>query len=572
MSHAATLREFLFDRKVLAILAITLLSALLLYSYGGAVLAPVVLAVGLLTTFWHDSRVRLLALACMVLLALFSIGYNGIKFGIDFSGGIRIPVLLEKPVSQSVMDEMVQTIQTRVSTFGLKEVKVRGVENNEIQVEIPGNDPQAVTDIEKILSQQGVYTGIVDGRVAISGEDIFSGTIGRLTGTNLQGADWGVSFSVTQAGGKKFADAAKGKAHYPLHMFLDRPNDAILIISRKDLLNDTLRFRSSVVSAAQATQIASESVILGTEAIPIYIEDDYASYSANLTPATNKTKAIISENASASMKADLRSKGFNVVEKTASDMQPVYSLGYTVGGPENSVDQWKAVGLLSSPRLAAGVTEGIPSYGYSITGAAEGEGNARLLDADKKAREIESILKGGALPVQISLGSSTIIPAPLGAEFLRLSLIGIAAALVVIALAVGLRYRTFRVIAPIIGISAAEIIILVGIIGSFTIDLAAMAGILAAVGVSVDAQILITDELLKKDDVDPKRKLDRAFSIITINVMVAVCAMLPLFFSGLTAVIGFATSTIIGSLLGFLISRPAYGALVELAFGIEPEQ
>jgi len=39
-----------------------------------------------------------------------------------------------------------------------------------------------------------------------------------------------------------------------------------------------------------------------------------------------------------------------------------------------------------------------------------------------------------------------------------------------------------------------------------------------------------------------------------------------LLFSGLVEIIGFATSTILGSLLGLFISRPAYGVIVERIF------
>jgi preprotein translocase subunit SecD len=39
--------------------------------------------------------------------------------------------------------------------------------------------------------------------------------------------------------------------------------------------------------------------------------------------------------------------------------------------------------------------------------------------------------------------------------------------------------------------------------------------------------------------------------------------MVPLLFSGMVEIIGFAISTILGALLGLLISRPAYAAIIE---------
>jgi preprotein translocase subunit SecF len=35
--------------------------------------------------------------------------------GIDFNGGTRIPVILEEPVDQTTMNELVQTIKKRVA-------------------------------------------------------------------------------------------------------------------------------------------------------------------------------------------------------------------------------------------------------------------------------------------------------------------------------------------------------------------------------------------------------------------------------------------------------------------------
>ncbi|HIH18723.1 TPA: hypothetical protein HA225_01975 [Candidatus Micrarchaeota archaeon] len=169
--------------------------------------------------------------------------------------------------------------------------------------------------------------------------------------------------------------------------------------------------------------------------------------------------------------------------------------------------------------------------------------------------------------MQITIGSKTVVPAPLGEEFLRLSLIGIAFALLAIALMVAIRYRNIQIILPMIFISVAELCILMAVIGSFTIDLSAMAGMLAAIGVSVDAQIVVTDELLKKEE-ETRKRMEKAFGIITTSVMVAVVAMLPLLLlSGLVEIIGFATATILGSLLGLFITRPAYGAIAERLFG-----
>lgn len=494
---------------------------------------------------------------------------GGLKFGIDFSGGLRVPVLLEQPVDPVTMDDMVNTIKARASAFALTEVRVRPVGDSQIYVEVAKTNKELLTEILGILSQQGVYTAVVDGQVAVEGSDVLTQRIYRVTGAQLSqtGGDWAISFSITPAGQSRFTAAARGKTDYPIYMFVDRPSDAIVVISRSDLLaqanlNDVT---ASTVRADEALKAVQEAMKLRTDPVTVYSEEDVLAQGSNFTAApTNKSKAIISSNSSAELKALLNKSGYALVERSPADMQPHYRSSR--GGLTSVVvDQWGAVGLKSAPGLSADVTQGVPSAfnAYTINGPAVGLGNERLLDADRKARETMAVLKGGALPVQISVGQVQEVQAPLGAEFLRLSMIGAIFAMMCISLMVALRYRTLKVVLPIVFISISEVIILLSIIGSFSIDLAAMAGIICAIGVSVDAQIVVTDEILKKAaHEDTQERLNKAFAIIITNATVASVAMMPLLFSGLIDIIGFATSTILGYIMGVLITRPAYGAIV----------
>ncbi|MDE1797840.1 MAG: hypothetical protein KGH63_00350 [Candidatus Micrarchaeota archaeon] len=526
-----------------------------------------------------ERRVQLLLL--MVLLALGWVFYNGgpanggLKFGIDFSGGLRIPILLERPIDPPTMQEMVNTVKTRAATAGLTEVRVQPVGDSEIYVEVPKSNPGLAQDIEKLLSEQGVFQGIVDGQVAVTGEDIYRNTIGRASANQLQGgSDWGVDFSINQVGQQRFTKAVRGKAYYPVYMFVDRPTDAIVVISRADLLANANATGVSLLSQQDALTYASNALHLQGNDIPVYLQEDLLARGANLSlkPSDNKTEAILSINAPQALKDELNQSGFVLVQKAPGDMRPSYYID-NKGGPQNAVSQWEAVGLKSAPPLSPAITSGAPSFSYIVTGGATGIGQERILSADQNAREMMAVLKGGALPVQITMGSIEDVPAPLGQEFLRLSAIGALFALACISLMVAIRYRTLRVVLPIIFISISEVIILVAILGSFSIDLAAMAGIIAAIGVSVDAQIVVTDEVLKHEHMhDAAHGVEKAFDIIVTNAVVAVVAMLPLLlFSGLVEIIGFATSTVLGYILGVLISRPAYGVIVQHMLGSKKE-
>jgi preprotein translocase subunit SecD len=559
--------DFLTDKKflVLLILLIAFSGGIIMYpQLAGTLLIGALLVFGTLTLVWKEPHIKVAGLIMLVLLAMANIGLNGMKYGIDFSGGTRIPVVLDRSVDQDTMNDLVQTIKKRVSILGLTEAKVRAIGDSEINVEIPNSDPESVEFIERTLAKQGVFQGIVDGQVAVSGDHIFSSSIRPLLPQELvqQGGysgsvpDWGVSFSVDKEGAQTFASAARGKADYPIYMFLDRPTDAALFYE-KDTFKRYIPLDSGERESLNA--LKDGLALEDSQSIDVYIVEDLP---VNFTAPTNDTEAIVSANASLETKDLLESMGFTLVERTDAEMEPALDRS---GSNVLFVNSLEAVGLLTAPTLSSGLTGGSLNFGYTITGSVQAtDSNAKALEAAERIKSIESILKGGALPVQISLGSRTTLPASLGEEFLRMSILAIGFSLVAIAVVVGLRYRNLRATMPIVLISLAELAILLSILGSFTIDLAAMAGIIAAIGVGVDAQIVITDELLKKDDRKTSEKIELAFGIIKTNATVAIFSMVPLLlFSGLVEVIGFAMSTILGSLLGYMLTRPAYAAIVE---------
>lgn len=549
--------EFYKDKRFIFLSLMFAIFAAAIVAVAGWLLMVALLFFGFVSVMWKEPHIKLGSIVMLVLLALLNIAAHNMNFGIDFVGGTRIPVVLEHAVDQTTMNELVQTIKSRASTLGLKEVKARAIGNSLVNVEIASTDEATIDFIEKTLSQQGVYLGVVDGKTAVSGDHIFRTSIRPLGPSELirQGADWGVAFSVDREGAEMFAQAAKNKADYPIYMFLDRPDDAVLFYQRDELKKYLYPDSGEKESLRALNQMLS---LDGERNISVIIIEDIP---ANLTPKTNRTKAILSQDVPQSVRDSLEQIGFTLVELNESKMAVEFSR--TRSGVL-TVNKLEAAGLLTAPLLGGGITNGVPNYNYIVTGSVNAtDAKAKSKEASERVKSIESILKGGALPVQISLGSRTMLPAALGSEFLKLSLMAIGGSLVFISILIGIRYRNIRATAPIVLISLAELVVLLSILGSFTIDLAAMAGIIAAIGVGVDAQIVITDETLKRDEHTTHEKVDLAFGIIRTNAIVAIFSMVPLLFSGLVEIIGFAMSTILGALLGYLITRPAYAAILE---------
>jgi preprotein translocase subunit SecD len=82
--------------------------------------------------------------------------------------------------------------------------------------------------------------------------------------------------------------------------------------------------------------------------------------------------------------------------------------------------------------------------------------------------------------------------------------------------------------------------------------------------------IIIADETLSGKEEERKitytvrDKIKRAFFIIFGSASTIIAAMFPLMIVGIGFVRGFAITTIIGVLIGILITRPAYAEIVEM--------
>jgi len=145
-------------------------------------------------------------------------------------------------------------------------------------------------------------------------------------------------------------------------------------------------------------------------------------------------------------------------------------------------------------------------------------------------------------------------------------------AFIVAAIAVGIviffRYREPAIVLPMIGINMSEIVILLGIAALIQqqLDLAAIAGLIAVLGTGIDQLVIITDEILHEGKVPSpniyQKRLTRAIGIIMVSAATVIIAMLPLALMDLSTLRGFAIITILGVLIGVLVTRPAYGKII----------
>ncbi len=237
------------------------------------------------------------------------------------------------------------------------------------------------------------------------------------------------------------------------------------------------------------------------------------------------------------------------------------------------VDMYLDDELVSSPELGEGLATGVPSTDVVVTGTADSPENA-----EEEAKNIQTVLQSGALPVSVEIVGISSVSAELGEQFKNGALIAGILALFVVSLIIFLRYRNPILVVPIIFTSIAELILILGTASviNWNIDLAAIAGILAAIGTGVDDQIIITDEVLKGDKKSKRSrtslrvKIKGAFFIVFAAAATLIAAMLPLAYvgfargyTGIGILSGFAVTTILGVLIGIFITRPVYAKFVE---------
>ncbi|MFC4247348.1 preprotein translocase subunit SecD [Natribaculum luteum] len=193
-----------------------------------------------------------------------------------------------------------------------------------------------------------------------------------------------------------------------------------------------------------------------------------------------------------------------------------------------------------------------------------------ITPTQQEAQSLSVNLQAGSLRAPLDFESSqtySIQPA-LADDFKLYSLfIGVLAVLTVSGV-VYLRYTDVRVASPMIVTALSEVVILLGFAAAIRmpLDLSHIAGFVAVIGTGVDDLIIIADEVMSEGDVNSRRvfqsRFRKAFWVIGAAAATTIIALSPLAVLSLGDLRGFAIITILGVLVGVLVTRPAYGDIL----------
>lgn len=188
--------------------------------------------------------------------------------------------------------------------------------------------------------------------------------------------------------------------------------------------------------------------------------------------------------------------------------------------------------------------------------------------AQEDAKTLKIHLHAGALPVDVRIAGSGTVTAEQGQQNKYVALLAAIIALITVGCVIYFRYREPGIVLPMVLINASEMIILLGFIAAiqFQMDLPTIAGLIAVLGTGIDQLVIITDEILHEGRVPSPtlylKRLTRALAIIVTAAATVVIAMVPLMVMPLTTLQGFAIITIMGVLVGVIVTRPAYGRII----------
>jgi len=490
---------------------------------------------------------------------------TNLDFGIDIKGGTRIILKPKENASSQMLDQIIGTLQTRANIYGLREIKftpARGISGDYyVEVEASGVGREVV---DTLLSKQGNFEAKIVKPVYLSGNK-----------------------GVFDLGENKYDVEYFGNETVKISNLTVKMNDSFVL--------DNIDFEFVNVTQSNVLLFLG-SAYKGNDIEMVYTDAQHS----GIIPGKNYFEFYF---------------GVLVSEKGAERFAKITS-GIPSQLDLNSGDYYlKDTKILlyldnqqvSDLRIAS--TLGGKAYTTpQITGSRESKDTAL-----EEKLKLQTILRSGALPVSLETVSVGVISPTLGSGFIFSVAFAACLAAVVVMAIIFVRYRKLGVALPIALIGFSEVVIILGIaatndwfiwgtalvlnsiivmlawwkkyemdptswIGAmlipllglltWTIDLPVISGIIATVGMSVDSMIIIADETLsgsgeKKILFTIRDKIKRAFFIIFGSASTVIAAMTPLIFIGIGFVRGFAITTIIGVLVGILITRPAYAEIVE---------
>jgi preprotein translocase subunit SecD len=195
------------------------------------------------------------------------------------------------------------------------------------------------------------------------------------------------------------------------------------------------------------------------------------------------------------------------------------------------------------------------------------------LDSTREARDLALLLRAGALVSPIEIIEERTVGPSAGKENIAQGFRAATLSLLVIAVFMTLRYKSFGLIAT--AALAANVVLLIAALSMLqaTLTLPGIAGIVLTMGMAVDANVLIYERIREelRNGNSPQAAIhagfDRAFDTILDSNLTTLIAAIMLFGFGTGPIKGFAVTLSIGIVTSMFTAVTGSRALVNLIYG-----
>ena len=285
-------------------------------------------------------------------------------------------------------------LEERLNTFGLEYISVRSGDGEHIKIQIDTKaTPLEQYQFEKLLESQARFEERIDGALAVKGDEISIelGARGSRIEKTATGVKWAVVVNHNEEGACRFGEVATGKKGRPVDIFIDRPENTIILISKDtyDLLN---KFTSLTLSDGGDIMLGDSAieVIEKRADIPVVVVDINATYTKELEKYIEKgiVNVIIAGN-EREISEDIRNKLEENGFKTERIEQKEYE----------SYGDWitRLIGLENTPTLQFD-PRGKCQYNVEISKSARS-----VEEAKDEIKRVQALLGSGNLPAKPKL-------------------------------------------------------------------------------------------------------------------------------------------------------------------------
>jgi preprotein translocase subunit SecD len=465
---------------------------------------------------------------------------TNLQYGIQLSGGTRIRAPIVGQTAEGVdifPNETVELKQTVAGELDLDEIDVEvraGERGQDGTVEVFSRNVTE-DELRTVLQDAGYEpSGIRPGVTPATRQEMVESVSDKITESALSG---GTVQEVSSPGGRSFISITAPDRE---------PEELISILEERGVVR-----MYAVYPDSNGTYVRDQ----------VLSQNEFAGVTSENTERRGPVARVTVEKSAAErFSNDMAAAGFDQQRDCGN---------YNHTDIQQTTGHCLVATLNGEPFYARGVAPGLAD---SFATGEFANDPIFVLPADdmSMAREIELSLKAGRLPSDLDFENSnqfSLSPA-LADQFRTNSLITGILAVIAVSLVVYTRYGRPEVALPMIVTALSEVFILLGFVAlaQYPLNLSHLAGFIAVIGTGVDDLIIIADEILQQGSIETGRVFEsrfrKAFWVIGAAAATTIIAMSPLMVLSLGDLSGFAIITIVGVLIGVLVTRPAYGDIL----------